>query len=175
MADPAKSTSGDSSQTVSGDNSGRQSDGWEVLDDLGEFEILSNTWRITKMTLDADGYMPNSSTVVSTGMIGRTVKLTVSDWKSSAGTESAKVSAGNYGLVGMFRLYDYIIDADLIANGATFSTFHGGFMTEMAADGSFCLIAPENNGRKLVIQNVINNRGEEPRNITTLTTLEAVY
>ncbi len=190
MASISYPTSGDVAPTpTSGDTSGR-GDGWEVLDDLGYLEGLVNTWKITDVTMEAYGQRYDYRYIVSSGMIGSTFKMNVSNPKEVWGGGSVleenegTVNVGNYGLWCMFRIGDEIADVELIPNNTVFQSIHNGmnlsYQTQPDANGSYCVIVNEDYGAtshasNLTVYYTQYNREEWPYTLTVVTKLEAVY
>ena len=105
LASVADTSGGGTSQPVSGDTSGRgdigddwvvipdpdkgqKGDEWEVIDDLGYLENLVNTWKITNITMETGGKLYGKESMISSGMIGSTFKMNVSNPKEVWGSGS---------------------------------------------------------------------------------------
>ena len=205
LATENTNSGGDTSQTVSGDTTGRgdigddweiiddepkapADGGWEVLDDVGYFETLVNTWKITNITMEAYGKLYGQESIVSSGMIGRTFKINVSNVKEAGGSGSVMeeyegtVNVGYYDRFCMFRVNDNIADVELIPDNATFQSVHRGtnlaFETKPDANRSTCSIDVDEYAAgpdKITIYYEQYNREEWPYACTIVTELEAVY
>ena len=176
--------------TDGGDTSGRESGGWEVLDDLGYLEGLVNTWKITNIYMEAGNKLYGQESIISSGMIGSTFKMNVSNpkvvWGSGSMMEENEgtVNVGNYGLWCMFRIDGDIVDVELIPNNTVFQSVHNGmnlsYRAQLGVGLTSCTIDVEDyaatrDASKLTVYYSQYNRNEWPYELTIATELEAVY
>ena len=128
--------------------------------------------------------------MVSSGMIGSTFKMTVSNPQKVLGggdvmvENEGTVNVGNYGLWCMFRIGDDIADVELIPNNTVFQSVHDGmnlsYEAQLGESPTACIINVEDYGAtidasKLTIYYEQYNRDEWPYGLTIATELESVY